>query len=62
MKTVVWFLLGCRTLALVGGMAIALAGCGENAQVTGGVTAEDEVKKMETTRNAMEAASKKPQR
>ena len=64
MKTVQWILIGCRIVALTCGLA-ALgmgSGCGDSSQTTiGPKLSQEEEKRNEETRNAMEAASKAAQ-
>ena len=58
MKVVSWILLGCRALTLIFGLTCLVAGCGDSSATSEGVTAKDEMNKMEDTKKAMDAASK----
>ena len=59
MKTVQWILIGCRVAAICFGLMLIGSGCGDSGGVsTGGSPSEEEAKRDQETRKAMEAASK----
>jgi hypothetical protein len=58
MKTVQWILIGCRVVAICFGLMLLGSGCGDLGGVsTGGSPSEEEAKRDQETRKAMEAAS-----
>lgn len=60
MKTVQWILIGSRIFALTCGLTVLGSGCGDDSTKTGGSTlSQEEIKRNEDSKRAMEAASKK---
>jgi hypothetical protein len=63
MKTVRWILIGSRIFALTCGLTVPGlgSGCSDSATVTGGSPglSQEEIKRNEDSRKAMEEASKK---
>jgi hypothetical protein len=62
MKTLQWILLASRIFALSCGLTLLGSGCGDNATVSGGPTgglSQEEIKRNEDSKRAMEEASKK---
>jgi len=60
MKTVQWILIGSRIFALTCGLTVLGSGCGDKSTVTGGPTglSQEEMKRNEDSKRAMEEASK----
>ena len=58
MKTVRWILIGSRIFALTFGLTFLGGGCGDNSAGTGGSVTQEEQKRNEDTKKAMEEASK----
>jgi hypothetical protein len=60
MKTVQWILIGSRIFALTCGLTVLSSGCGDSATVSGGPPglSQEEVKRNEETRKAMEEAAR----
>jgi hypothetical protein len=61
MKTVRWILIGSRIFALTCGLTVLGSGCGDSSTGTGGPTglSQEEVKRNEESKRAMEEASRK---
>jgi len=57
MKTVQWILIGSRIFALTCGLTVLGSGCGGNSTETGGTLSQEEIKRNEESKKAMEAAS-----
>jgi hypothetical protein len=59
MKTLQWILIGSRVLALTCGLTVLGSGCGDNSTGTGGSISQEEQKRNEESKRAMEEAAKK---
>ncbi len=58
MKSVRWILIGSRIFALTCGLTVLGSGCGDSTTATTGTVSQEEAKKNEESKRAMEAAAK----
>jgi hypothetical protein len=58
MKTIRWILIGSRIFTLTCGLTVLGSGCGDSSTGTGGTPSQEEAKRNEESRRAMEEAAK----